>query len=146
MPVIVVGADTEAGESILNALYSPDREIRVFVSDPSRVDSYRARGIKVALGDVSDDSHVEGAATRCFSAVLIGTAARDGRERSFAKDERAVLDGWASATANSQVKRVIWVDVEDPPASNAPEEASVALDEDDYAIRVAELDEAHSIE
>ena len=145
MPVIVVGADTDAGESILDALYAPEREIRVFVSDPDRAEGFRSRGFKVALGDVSDDSHVEGAATRCFSAVLIGAAARDDRERSFAADEREVFEGWASAASNSRVQRVIWVGVEDPPTSKAPEEASVATDDGDFASKVAALDEAHSI-
>ena len=145
MPVIVVGADTEVGESILDTLHEPRREIRVFISDPERVASYKSRGYKVALGDVSDDSHVEGAATRCFSAVLIGEAARDERERSFADTPEAIFKGWATAVANSQVQRVIWVGVDDPPETRSREVAKVDGSMDDVAERVANLDDAQSI-
>lgn len=145
MPVIVVGADTDVGETILEALHQPGREIRVFVSDPGRVDDYRSQGYKVALGDVSDDSHVEGASTRCFSAVLIGEAARDERERSFAETETAVLQGWANAVQNSDVRRVIWVGVTEPPQTDTPETALVDDGDDQVGPKVAALDDAHSI-
>ena len=115
MPVIVVGADTDSGEAIVEELSQPGREVRVFVSDDSRVDRYRAQGLKVALGDVSDDSHIWGAATRCFSAVLITEAADDDRERSFARSPQAVLQGWADAVTRAGVRRVIWVSGDDPP-------------------------------
>ena len=145
MPVIVVGADTEVGESIVDELSQPGREVRVFVSDEGRVDPYRSRGFKVALGDVSDDSHVWGAATRCFSAVLIAEAADDERERSFATSPRAVLEGWADAVTRAGVKRVIWVASDDPPATPGTETAVVRPDDPGLAKRVAELDDAQSI-
>jgi putative NADH-flavin reductase len=145
MPVIVVGADTEAGESIIDELSQPGREIRVFVSDPNRVDSYRARGLKVALGDVSDDSHVWGAATRCFSAVLIAEAAADNRERSFAGSSQAVLEGWADAVTRAGVRRVIWVASDEPPPTPGTETAVVSPDDPSLATRVAKLDDAQSI-
>ena len=63
MPVIVVGADTEPGRVVLQALLEPGREVRAFVSDEKVAEQLRALGVKVALGDVSDDSHLEGAAT-----------------------------------------------------------------------------------
>ena len=145
MPVIVVGADTDAGESILEELTQPGREVRVFVSDAARVDSYRSRGLKVALGDVSDDSHVWGAATRCFSAVLIAEAADDARERSFAATPEAVLEGWADAVTRAGVKRVIWVASDEPPATPGTETAIVRPDDPALASRVSELDDAQSI-
>ena len=91
MPLIVVGADTKPGASLLDTLDPTVREIRVFVSDEARGRELRERGFKVATGDVSDDSHVEAASTRCFSAVLITEAARDDRERSFADTPEKVL-------------------------------------------------------
>jgi uncharacterized protein YbjT (DUF2867 family) len=145
MPVIVVGADTDAGDEILRRLHSPDREIRVFVSDPVKGTELRQRGYKVAVGDVSDWSHVEGAATRCFSAVLIDHAARDDRERSFADNPEEVMAGWATAVANSGVRRVIWVTEGSPPETSAPEVARVDPAEPDFAQRVHDLDEAYSI-
>lgn len=144
MPVIVVGADTEAGAGILDALHDPKREIRAFVSDVGAAERLRSRGYKVALGDVSDQSHIEGASTRCFSAVLIGEAARDGRERSFAKSYESVLNGWASAVESASVTRVIWVIDHEPPQT-ATEVAVVRPDHPDLSRKVADLDDARVI-
>lgn len=145
MPVIVVGADTEVGEDIVKRLAEPEREIRVFVSDVDKGLQMREQGLKVAIGDVSDDSHVEAAATRCFSAVLIAEAAEDERERSFATTRDEVLRGWARAVSSSDVSRVIWVIHDDAPETNVPEVVSVDPGEPDVAERVFELDDAHSI-
>lgn len=143
MPVIVVGADTPTGSQIVDAMLDPAREIRVFVSDPDEGLRLRERGAKVALGDVSDDSHLEAAATQCFSAVLITEAARDGRERSFARDEAAVLEAWASAVTG--VRRVIWVHDGEPPPTVASEVAVVPPDDPDVVDRVVALDNAREI-
>lgn len=145
MPVIVVGADTDIGERILEGLHDPAREIRVFVTDETRALQMRERGYKVALGDVSDESHVEAAATRCFSAVLVAEAARDSRERSFADDPTTVLRGWANAVRNSRVSRVIWVIDEEHPATGVGEVAVVRSDDPDLGDVVANLDDAQSI-
>ena len=91
MPVIVVGADTPKGRAVIEGLVEPGREVRAFVSDPDAGAELRELGVKVALGDVSDDSHVQGACTNCFTAVLMTEAAFDGRERSFATSESQVL-------------------------------------------------------
>jgi len=145
MPVIVVGADTRAGSLIVERLADPQREVRAFVTDPTVGQRLKERGIKVAIGDVSDDSHVEAASTRCFSAVLIAEAARDGRERSFADTPATVLEGWASAVANSGVRRVIWVTEGAHPETRAPEVAVVDPAHPDLAERVFALDDAYSI-
>lgn len=145
MPVIVVGADTEHGAAIIDRLHDPEREIRVFVSDEPRGLQLKNRGFKVAIGDVSDESHVEAAALRCFSAVLIAEAASDARERSFADTPSAVLQGWANAVSNSEVSRVIWVLAGEPPETKAKEVVSVDPADPDLARTVFELDEVSSL-
>ena len=144
MPVIVVGADTPVGEAVLDALLEPDREVRAFVTDPDAAQDFKRKGVKVALGDVSDASHVEGAATNCFSAVLVAHAAQDERERAFASDSQAVLEGWADAT--KRVQRTIWVASDPHPQASTPEEATVNEDGnlEKVATRVAELDSLDS--
>ncbi len=143
MPVIVVGADTPTGSRIVEAMLDPAREIRVFVSDPDEGLRLREQGVKVALGDISDDSHIEAAATQCFSAVLITEAARDDRERSFAPDEAAVLKAWASAVAG--VQRVIWVYDGEPPPTVVSEVAVVPPADPDVVEKVISLDNARKI-
>ncbi len=148
MPVIVVGADTTLGSRIVEAMTGPEREIRAFVSDPDTVDGFREMGVKVALGDVSDASHVGGACTNCFSAVLISDAASDGRPRAFAADADAVLTGWAEAVDGAAVRRAIWVVEGDPPPTRrVPESATVPRDQDPGEIvdAVVALDEARTI-
>ncbi len=145
MPVIVVGADTPDGRRIIDALAGPSREVRAFVSDENVAAELRAQGVKVALGDVSDDSHVEGAATNCFSAVLIAEAASDDRERAFATSPEQVLSGWARAAAASSVTRVIWVDKGKPPATKTPETATVDPNDPDLAAKIVELDDAQEV-
>ena len=145
MPLIVVGADTPSGEAIVERLDATAREIRVFVSDETTGLRLRERGFKVATGDVSDESHVEAAALRCFSAVLITEAATDARERSFASTAGDVLEGWARAMRGSEVTRVIWVGDGEHPETRAREETSVDPSETGFAERVVALDEAHSI-
>lgn len=145
MPVIVVGADTRPGSLIIDRLAKPHREVRAFVTDPQEAARLKERGVKVALGDVSDESHIEGAALRCFSAVLVTEAAEDDRERSFANTPEEVLTGWARAVTRSKVKRVIWVTGDTPPAVEAAEVAIVESDDPELATRVAQLDDAQEI-
>lgn len=145
MPVIVVGADTPSGSAIIDRLFDPDREVRAFVTDEQTGLALKERGVKVAIGDVSDDSHIEGAATRCFSAVLVAEAATDDRERSFADTPEKVMAGWASAVTSSQVRRVIWVSADEPPETGVDEVARVDPGDPALAEKVFALDEAHSI-
>lgn len=143
--MIVVGADTTAGEALLESLDASAREIRVFVSDESRGLELKEAGFKVATGDVSDDSHVEAAATRCFSAVLISEAARDSRERSFAGTEAEVLAGWARAVSNSKVTRVIWVTDGDYPDTDVDEVTQVDPSDVGFEKTVVDLDDAATL-
>jgi putative NADH-flavin reductase len=125
MPVIVVGADTVIGTLVAEALAGRSAEVRAFVTDPSTAPSLRELGIKVAVGDVSDGSHIGGAAHGCFSAVLLTEAASDARERSFANGADEVLEAWHGAIAEAGITRAIWVG-RTPPRDSAPE--SVVLD------------------
>jgi uncharacterized protein YbjT (DUF2867 family) len=109
MPVIVVGADTEYGSAVAEALSTRQGEVRAFVTDPESAQPLRALGIKVAIGDVSDASHVAGAALGAFSAVMIAEAGLDDRERSFAASYEALLAAWAEGLRDAGVSRVIWV-------------------------------------
>lgn len=145
MPVIVVGADTNPGRAILNRLNQPGREIRAFVSSEEVALELKEEGVKVALGDVSDEGHVEGASLRCFSAVLVAEAASDDRDRAFATAAEEVLTGWARAVANSQVTRVIWVTGSEPPATTIEEVATVDPADPELADKVAALDDAQRI-
>jgi hypothetical protein len=145
MPLIVVGADTSSGNSILERLDPSVREVRLFVSDDVTGLEMRDLGFKVATGDVSDESHVEAAALRCFSAVLIAEAATDERERAFASTAAEVLEGWARAIASSEVTRVIWVTEGEFPETKAREVTSVDPSKPGFAEDVIALDEAHSI-
>lgn len=140
MPVIVVGADTPVGREVID-VFDRAREVRAFVTDEREASRLRKSGVKVALGDVSDDSHVEAASMGCFSAVLIAAAASDDRQRSFASSPREVLAGWARAITAAGVTRAIWVGVEEPPGSDVPEVALVPVDRD-VARRVADADDA----
>ena len=144
MPVIVIGADTSAGLHIVERLTAPEREVRAFVSSADVGDRLRQRGIKVALGDISDESHVAAACTNCFSAVLVTEAVTDGRELSFAKTPQQVLAAWAASIKQARVRRAIWVGSDAPPTGAAPEEVFVSVGSDMslLAEQVAALDEA----
>jgi len=154
MPVIVIGADTEYGMAVSRALTRRAGEVRAFVTDPESADSLRQLGIKVAVGDVSDASHIEGAAHRAFSAVLVAESALDGRERSFATTYDALVDAWALGLRDAQVRRIIWVGADDepPPAISAsgPECASIDTrhrshrEVADEAVRLDDLAEIES--
>lgn len=114
MPVIVVGADTRVGEALMDALLPRPSEVRAFVTSPNSAATLRARGVKVALGDVSDGSHVGGAALNAYCAVLIAAAATDDRERSFAANATDVVGGWVEGLTDARVSRVIYVGDDDP--------------------------------
>ena len=132
MPVIVIGADTPIGRAVVDALLPRRGEVRAFVSDPAEAAALKERGVKVAVGDVSDGSHIGGAATRAFCAVAVVTAAADDRERSFAADPQAVVDAWGEGLLDAGVSRIIVVDDPTVEARLAPvgdiEVASVAGD------------------
>lgn len=153
MPVLVVGADTSLGQEIVGQLLAREGEVRVFVSDPAIGESFKQRGAKVAVGDPSDDSHIEGAATRAFSAVLITGCLRDGRELAFAESAEAVLDSWGRALKEARVQRAIWVvdpqtSLEGALAESTPEHSVVPEESRplaELADEVARLDEAASL-
>ncbi|MDH3498823.1 MAG: NAD(P)H-binding protein [Acidimicrobiia bacterium] len=151
MPVIVIGADTPAGEAILATLRGRAGEVRAFVSDENVGDKLRRSEVKVATGDVSDLSHVEAACMNCFCAVLVTGAADDGRELAFGS-AAATVDGWRSAVRSAGITRAIWVT--DSPAvlpdvaNSAPEVQivnSVGRDVAALASEVADLEEAAQI-
>ena len=130
MPVIVVGADTPVGQAVVRAVVPAAAEVRAFISDEQGVDPLRRQGVKVALGDVSDFSHVEAAALNCFCAVLVVDAATDTRERSFANQPCEIVEGWAGAVRNAGLQRIIWVSGDGslvPFPSPAPEVATVVV-------------------
>lgn len=110
MPVLVVGADTALGSAITAALDGRAGERRAFVSDPTTAEVLRTRSWKTAVGDVSDGSHVGGAALGAFTVVLVAEALFDGRERAFAASPEAAVSAWAEAVTEAGASRVIWVD------------------------------------
>lgn len=142
MPVIVVGADHPLGEVIARRLAAPDREVRAFISSPDSHGPLRSLGIKVAIGDLSDESHVEAAASSCFTAVFVEPALGDGRELAFAAPEAAAR-GWAQAAAGAGVQRVIWVGSGAPPITGAEMAAVTVANRppDEIAEEVAMLDD-----
>lgn len=145
MPVIVIGADAPEGREITRALLHRDGEVRAFITNPAAVAGLRELGVKVALGDVSDGSHVGGAAMGCFSAVLVATAAGDDRERAFAASPDDVCAAWAEGLADAGVARVIWVGAGTAPVSIlglAAEVVSVDVSRADLATEVRRLDDA----
>ena len=152
MPVIVIGADTPQGAAILPALNPASGEVRLFVSDPDIGVGLRSQG-KVAVGDVSDGSHVGGASLGAFCAVAIARAATDQRERSFADTPAAVFAQWADGLKDAAIRRIIFVAAaEDVAASgdlgtSAPEFAVVDADlpAEELGAAVASLEQAQKI-
>jgi len=152
MPVIVVGADTEVGELLVTALHPHLREVRAFVTDADAADRIRAAGAKVAVGDVSDGSHLGGAALNVFCAILVAEAATDGRLRHFAADAGAVVTAWAEGLADAAVTRAIWVGPAEAPGIDTIEKAArefavvvPAANSDETVRRVVELEEARHL-
>jgi putative NADH-flavin reductase len=147
MPVIVIGADTPLGGEVLGALQHRGGEVRAFVSSEAEGARLRDTPIRVAVGDVSDGSHVAGAALECFSAVLVTEAAADGRERAFAADAAAVHAAWADAVGEAGVTRAIWVGAP-PPTETTPETYVVGVagrDAAEVASEVAALDDRPAV-
>jgi len=127
MPVIVVGADTPTGEAVVASLTGRDGDVRAFVSSEAAGKRLKARGVKVAVGDISDGSHIGGAARNCFSAVLDPAAAGDGRKLAFAGSVAEVFAAWAEALADAAVTRAIWVGDTVPKAIAAAVSESAAV-------------------
>jgi nucleoside-diphosphate-sugar epimerase len=108
MPVIVIGADTDLGHALVSALRPAAAELRLFASDPDDIAPYRSFA-KVAVGDISDGSHVGAAATGAFCAVVIAAAAHDQREHYFAADPDELFAQWAEGLADAGIGRIIVV-------------------------------------
>ncbi|MEX0826249.1 MAG: hypothetical protein WD184_05810 [Acidimicrobiia bacterium] len=109
MPVIVIGADSPLGAAIVDTFRGRPGELRAFVGTAAAGEPLRAAGFKVAVGDISDSTHVEGAVFGCFTAVLVAEAAADGRDLAFADGPDSVIDGWLAAVTACSVPRVILV-------------------------------------
>lgn len=134
MPVIVIGADTEYGRAVATVLAEGGGEVRAFVTDPGSAHGLRDLGIKVAVGDVSDASHIEGAARRAYSAVIIAEAGRDTRERSFAATFETLVNAWATGLRDAGVQRIIWIGAE-----THPPDPIIATAREAVAIRSSDL-------
>lgn len=147
MPVIVVGADTNVGRAVMEVLLSGNGEIRAFVSDPEGGETLKAARAKVAIGDVSDASHIGGAALGAYSAVLVADAATDDRERAFAAGPQEVFAAWAEGLQDAGVARAIWVGDDEPSPrvlSAVPETMMVSTggrSPREVATEVADLDD-----
>lgn len=147
MPVVVIGADSPLGAAVVDTLRGGDSERRAFVGTPEAGEPLRAHGFKVAIGDISDSSHVEGAAYGSFTAVLIAAAAADGRELAFADDPDEVIEGWLRAVVAAEVTRVILVGPSRPQPAGVewavvdPEGRTPA----EVAAEVARLDDAREV-
>jgi nucleoside-diphosphate-sugar epimerase len=150
VPVIVVGADNPIGIEITSALADSAGEVRAFITDPRPAAGFRRMGCKVAMGDVSDGSHVEVAAFDCFTAVLIAEAATDGRERSFADTAEAVAAAWMEAIRGAQIHRLIWIGSDalpDPPDPEVcPEIAVLSERKPGVPQEVARLNEVETLD
>ena len=148
MPTIVIGADTAVGRAVVEALLRRQGEVRAFVSQPAMGAELKELGVKVAMGDVSDASHIGPAALNAFSAVLIAEAADDERDRFFAEDPPAVFRVWEEGLADAGVRRIIWVGPSEAPAVLAAatpelfEVSTVDRDPADIGREVAKLDDA----
>lgn len=108
MPVIIIGADSAIGHALIPALRPDASELRLFASDAAAVAEYRDFA-KVAIGDISDGTHIGGAAIGAFCAVVIATAAHDERDRYFAPTTGALFAQWADGLADAGVQRVIVI-------------------------------------
>lgn len=108
MPVIIIGADTDVGHALIPALRPDAAELRLFASDPEAITSYRPY-TKVAVGDISDGTHVGGAAIGAFCAIVIAAAAHDHRERYFAATPAALFAQWADGLGGAGIARVIVI-------------------------------------
>ena len=152
MPVLIVGADTPVGATIVNALTDREGELRCFVTDPDAAADLKRLSAKIALGDVSDGSHVGAAGLNCFSMVFVCSAATDNRERAFGMTPAQVFEQWQEAITMAGARRIIWVEDADTIGSGsritANEIAVVAgadLSADDIADRVVALDEVSDL-
>lgn len=150
MPVIVVGADTPSGEAIVARLVARGGEVRAFVTGRPAALALKQQGVKVAMGDLSDGSHVGAASFNAFTAVLVEEATADGRPLEFAPDPVGVLAVWATAVREARVKRAIWVGKPDPSliAGSAPEVTVVAVagrSRDEVAQIVADLNDREDL-
>ena len=146
MPVIVVGADTPLGGAIVGALAERGGEIRAFVGDGESAKTLRALGVKVAVGDMSDGSHLTAASHQAFTAVCVEAALHDGRPFAFAADADGVVDTWRTAIRDAGVRRAIWVGTRSPAPllGCAPDVAAVQTQgrpEPDIAREVADLND-----
>ena len=145
MPVIVIGADTDPGREVVAALAGRAGEVRAFVTDRQAAPNLKRLGAKVAIGDISDGSHVGAAAIGCYTAVVIASAAEDERERSFATSTAGVHAAWAEALEDARISRVIWVGGDAPPAAISeitPDLTELEPTRADLAAKVRSLDEA----
>lgn len=151
MPVLVVGADTPLGQHVVQQLAMSGGEVRAFVSDSAAGRRLKTLGVKVAVGDVSDASHVGAASLNAFSAVLVESSARDGRETAFADRPEGVIAAWLTALREARVRRVIWVgsSIRLPTAAGYdPEMAFVdpaGRSNTEIAIEVADLNDRHRL-
>jgi uncharacterized protein YbjT (DUF2867 family) len=127
VPILVVGADHPLGAAIVKRLLDPEREVRAFVSDAEIGAELKTLGAKVAVGDLSDESHLAAAATRCFDVAYVSDSLKDGRELAFLSPSETAV-AWARAAAASGVTRVIWIGA-DPPSIDVPEVATVDVTE-----------------
>ncbi len=153
MPVLVVGADTPVGASVVDALTNREGELRCFVTDVEVAADLRSRPAKVALGDVSDGSHVGAAGLNCFSIVFICAAATDTHERAFCSTPAQVFEQWQEAITMAGARRIIWVEDADTTGSGSRISANeiavitgAGLSNRDIADRVVALDEVSDLD
>lgn len=105
MPVMVIGAETALGETVVRRLLRTGGQVRVFI-DPEHddlIDDYRAVGVKVARGTVDDVGLLELALAQVHTVIHATDSLLD--------PPGEVLDGIASvaeAALGANVRRIVW--------------------------------------
>lgn len=107
MPVLVVGADTAAGRAAVEALARAGGEVRAYanaeVAGDDEAALLRALGVKVALGDLDDEAHLETALEQAHTVVHLAIDPLG--------DADAQLDALAttlSAAIGAGCRRLVW--------------------------------------
>jgi uncharacterized protein YbjT (DUF2867 family) len=108
MPVLVTGAESGLGRHVVDRLLPLGGEVRAFVDATVATDddvlALRARGCKVAVGELDDEGHLESAMTQAHTVVHCW-----GGPLHAPEDQVDVAATLASAVLGAGLRRLIWV-------------------------------------